>query len=185
MNDSEIVRLFLDRDVSAPAEAQRVYGDYCLYIARNVLQDDRDAEECLNDALLAAWESIPPQRPKNLKTYLGKLVREFAIDRRRHEKAQKRSPGFVASLDELEGVVADCGADKEFGEPELEQLISAFLRSEGETERNVFIRRYWFFDSIDAISRRYGMGESKVKMILKRMRDRLALYLKKEGYYEY
>lgn len=185
MNDSEIVRLFLDRDESAPAEAQKVYGEYCRCIARNVLRDDRDVEECVNDALLAAWESIPPHRPENFKTYLGKLVREFAVDCRRRNSAQKRDPGSVASLDELEGIVADCGADKIFSELELANLISGFLRSASETERNVFIRRYWFYDSIDAISRRYGMGESRVKMILKRVRDRLAVCLKKEGYNGY
>ena len=184
MSDAEIVRLFLGRDESAPAVAEKAYGAYCLYIARNVIGDERDAEECLNDVLLAAWESIPPQRPENLKTYLGKLTRDFAVDRWRRNNAQKRRPVSLASLDELEGLVADCGA-ADVGELELTQLISTFLRSEGETERNVFIRRYWYYDSIDAISKRFGLGKSNVKMMLKRVRERLAVYLRKEGYNEY
>ncbi len=184
MRDREIVSLFLDRDESAPAEAEKEYGSYCLCIARNVLRDERDAEECLNDALLAAWESIPPQQPENLKTYLGKLVREAAVDRWRRNNARKRRHGMLASLDELEWLVSDSGAP-EIGELELAQLISDFLRSEGERERSVFIRRYWYYDSIGAISKRCSMGQSNVKMTLKRMRERLAARLRKEGYNEY
>ena len=185
MKDSEIVKLFLDRDESAPAEAEKQYGGYCLYIARNVLRDVRDAEECLNDALLAAWESIPPQQPDNLKLYLAKLVHEAALDRRRRNNAQKRRPDSLASFDEIEELVADCGAETAIGELELSQLISDFLRSRAETERNVFIRRYWYYDSVGAICRRYGFGRSKVKMMLKRTRDSLAEYLRKEGQYEF
>ena len=185
MTDAEIIKLFLNRDGSALAEAEKQYRDYCLYIARNVLQDERDAEECLNDALYAAWKSIPPQQPENLKTYLGKLVREFAVDRWRSNNAQKRSPGSLSSLDELEELIADCGADTALGEIELGQLIREFLLTEGATERNVFIRRYWYYDPIDAIAERYGIGRSKVKMILKRVRERLSAYLKREGYNEY
>lgn len=185
MTDAEIIKLFLNRDESALAEAEKQYRDYCLYIARNVLQDERDAEECLNDALYAAWKSIPPQRPENLKTYLGKLVREFAVDRWRSNNAQKRNPGSLSSLDELEELIADCGADTAIGEIELGQLIREFLLTEGATERNVFIRRYWYYDPIDAIAERYGIGISKVKMILKRVRERLSAYLKREGYNEY
>lgn len=185
MEDEVIVSLFLNRDENAVAQAQKQYGDYCLYIARNLLRDERDAEECLNDALLAAWESIPPQQPENLKNYLAKLVHRYAVDRLRSINAQKRRPNSASSLDEIQELVADCGAELAISELELSQLISDFLRSASETERNVFIRRYWYYDSIDAICRRYGFGKSKVKMMLKRMRDSLAAYLKKEGHYGY
>ncbi|MDO4842623.1 MAG: sigma-70 family RNA polymerase sigma factor [Phoenicibacter congonensis] len=185
MNDSEIVGLFHDRNGSAPAEAETKYGSYCLYIARNLLGDEGDAEECLNDALLAAWESIPPQRPENLKAYLGKLTREAAIDRLRFNNAQKRRPGSLASLEELANVVPGCDPESSIARLELAEHISEFLRSEGETERNVFIRRYWYYDTIDAICAGYGLGRRRVKTMLKRSRERLAAHLKKEGYNEY
>ena len=106
MRDDEIVKLFWDRDEQAIAESKERYAKYCLYIAENVLHDRQDSEECLNDVLLAAWKSIPPESPANLKTYLGKLTRETAIDRLRKRYARRRIPaGMIASLDELEEVV--------------------------------------------------------------------------------
>lgn len=185
MNDSEIVGLFLERNESAPAEAEAKYGNYCLYIARNLLGDEGDAEECLNDALLAAWNSIPPQRPENFKAYLGKLAREAAIDRLRFNNAQKRRPESLASLEEFAGAIPDRDPESVADKVELAAQISEFLRSEGELERNVFIRRYWYYDTIDAICAGYGVGRRRVKTMLKRSRERLAAYLRKEGYNEY
>ena len=183
MHDKVIVQKFWDRDERAISESKKRYENYCLYIANNILSDRQDAEECLNDALLAAWNSIPPQKPKNLRTYLGKLIREIAIDRWRKNKAQKRiSSEFLVSLDELEGIIGENEVDSSIEEAELSRLISLFLRSVRETERNVFVRRYWYCDSIRSICGRYGFGKSKVLMMLKRMRDKLAEYLKKEGY---
>lgn len=183
MHDEVIVQKFWDRDERAISESKKRYENYCLYIANNILSDRQDAEECLNDALLAAWNSIPPQKPKNLKTYLGKLIREIAIDRWRKNKAQKRiSSEFLVSLDELEGIIGENEVDSSIEEAELSRLISLFLRSVRETERNVFVRRYWYCDSIRSICGRYGFGKSKVLMMLKRMRDKLTEYLKKEGY---
>ena len=183
MHDKVIVQKFWDRDERAISESKKRYENYCLYIANNILSDRQDAEECLNDALLAAWNSIPPQKPKNLRTYLGKLIREIAIDRWRKNKAQKRiSSEFLVSLDELEGIIGENEVDSSIEEAELSRLISLFLRSVRETERNVFVRRYWYCDSIRSICGRYGFGKSKVLMMLKRMRDKLTEYLKKEGY---
>lgn len=183
VHDKVIVQKFWDRDERAISESKKRYENYCLYIANNILSDRQDAEECLNDALLAAWNSIPPQKPKNLRTYLGKLIREIAIDRWRKNKAQKRiSSEFLVSLDELEGIIGENEVDSSIEEAELSRLISLFLRSVRETERNVFVRRYWYCDSIRSICDRYGFGKSKVLMMLKRTRDKLAEYLKKEGY---
>ena len=183
MNDREIVGMFLDRNEDAIAEAKKEYEKYCLYIANNVLRDSGEAEECVLDALYAAWESIPPQRPENLRTYLGKLTREIAVDRRRMNTRKKRiRKDAVKSLDEIGEIAAggDIGADLE--EAELSRAISRFLYSIDEEKRNVFIRRYWHFDSVRSICGRYGFGKSKVLMMLKRTRDDLAAYLKKEGY---
>ncbi len=184
VNDESIVALFWNRDESAVAEAQKQYGAYCRYIAENVLGDERDAEECVNDALLSAWNSIPPKRPENLKAYLGMLVRNASVNRRLRNNAKKRLPKSLDSLDELGEIAAFRDVDGEVGARELARLISDFVRSLGTTERNVFIRRYWYYDSIDEICKRCGFGKSKVKMMLKRTRDSLAEYLKEEADYE-
>ncbi len=184
MNDDLLVQRFLRRDESALSTAREAYGRYCFSIAQNVLRNEEDSEEALNEALLAAWNSIPPQEPKNLKTYLGKLIREIAIDRLRKNHAQKRIPrGELLPLDELETLIGENQLEDTLEEAELSRIISGFLRAQKETERNVFIRRYWYYDSIEEICRRYGFGKSKVLMMLKRTRDRLAETLKKEGYF--
>ena len=183
MNDQAIVKKFWDRDEDAISDSMKQYKDYCLYIANNVLHDRQDAEECLNDALLAAWNSIPPQKPENLRTYLGKLIREIAVNRWKKNRRQKRIPSeIVQSLDEIAEMVSDGDFDAELEQAELSRAISRFLYSVDETKRNVFIRRYWHYDTIDSICKRYGFGKSKVLMMLKRTRDDLARYLKKEGF---
>ena len=183
MKADEIVKLFWDRNEAAISESKKEYEKYCMYIAQNLLHSSHDSEECLSDALLAAWNSIPPQKPENLKTYLGKLTREFAVDRLRKNDAQKRFPDdALAPLDELEELIGDNDVESAIDEHELSRLVSTFLRSVREDERNVFIRRYWYFDSVKNICLRYGFGQSKVLVMLKRTRDKLAEYLKKEGY---
>ena len=183
MNDEALVAKFWARDPDAIAESKALYDTYCMYIAGNILHDREDAEECLNDALLAAWNSIPPQRPRNLKTYLGKLVREIAIDRWRRKHAQKRiSEELLVPLSELEDMVGSREVEESAADGELSLRISDFLRSLKKTERDVFVRRYWFYDPIASICSRYGFSKGKVAMMLKRTRDKLAEYLEKEGY---
>lgn len=183
MNDSDIVNLFWARNEDAISESKKGYETYCLYIAQNLLNDRQDSEETLNDVLLAAWKSIPPQRPNNLKTYLGKLTREIAVDRLRKNGAKKRVPNEeISSLDELEELIGAYDVEQAVTESELSSLLSAFLRSIREDDRTIFIRRYWHYDSVKTICAKYGFGQSKVLVSLKRTRDKLALYLKKEGY---
>ena len=183
MTDAEIVRLYFDRDEEALAQTKRLYGSYCLTVSRNILRDVRDAEECVNDALLASWRSIPPQKPENLKAYLGKLTRELAIDRLRIKDAKKRGESAAtACFEELEEVLEGGDVEEKMLEEELSALISRYLRSKDEKARGFFIRRYWYCDPIEEIARRYDCGKSKVKMTLMRMRAELCEYLKKEGY---
>ena len=183
MDDSMIVAMFRERDEDALEAAKNKYEDYVVYIANNVLHDRQESEECLNDALLAAWNSIPPQNPENLKTYLGKLTREIAITRWRTNTRKKRVRSeIVKSLDEIEEIVSGGDLGSGIEEEELSREISRFLSSIDEEKRNVFIRRYWHYDSIKSICDRYGFGKSRVLMMLKRTRDDLAEYLKKEGY---
>ena len=183
MEDGAIVELFWDRNEEALAHTEGAYGAYCKTIANNLLHDAEDAKECLDDTLLAAWNSIPPKKPGCLRTYLGKLTREIAVDRLRKKLAEKRIPlEATVPFDELEAVVGENGVDEAVGVSELARLVSAFLRAEKEIDRDLFIRRYWYYDSVEDLCRRYGFGRSRVLVKLKRTRDKLALYLKKEGY---
>lgn len=184
MEDREIVEAFLKRDEDAVRHASEKYGRYCLAVAGRVLSREEDAEECVNDALLAAWNSIPPQKPERLSTYLGKLTRRIAVSRLRAETAGKRGgTEAVLSLEELEESIPD-GEDftEALEAEELAGFISAFLRRLPQEERVLFLRRYWYFDSIREIADAAGYRESKVKMKLKRTRDKLALALRQEGY---
>lgn len=183
MTDTEIVGLFLNRDEKAISETEKLYGAYCRYVAMNLLGSREDADECVNDALNAAWNSIPPNEPENLRTYLGKLTREISIDRLRKMNRQKRlAPGMTFPLNELEETVSLTDAGDELDEKELSRAISAFLYSLDVTKRNIFIRRYWYCDPVENICRMYGFGHSRVLMTLKRTRDALAAYLRKEGF---
>ena len=183
MKDDAIVALFFERNEDALTCSKREYEGYCKYIANNLLHSAEDAEECFNDVLLAAWNSIPPQKPECLKSYLGKLTRNIAVDLLRNKDAQKRvPPENVAPFDELEAVIGENDVDETVGEKELSLLISAFLRTQKEEARNIFIRRYWYYDPIDSICERFGCKRSKVLVTLKRTRDKLAVFLKKEGY---
>ena len=125
MNDKVLVQEIWERKEIGLSGAKTQYGAYCLYIARNILHSEEDAEECLNDALLAAWNSIPPQKPENLKTYLGKLIREIAVDRWRRNTAQKRvSPASIVPLDELEEMIG-AGSVEEAAEEAVEGAVQA------------------------------------------------------------
>lgn len=183
MKEDNLIQEFIDRRQTAISGAKAQYGVYCLYIARNILHSEQDAEECLNDALLAAWNSIPPHRPENLKVYLGKLTREIAVDRWRARTAQKRIPAeALVPLEELEQIVGESSVEQALEEAELSRQISAFLRTLPETERRLFVRRYWYYDSIRQICQDYRFSKSKVCVTLMRTRKKLAAYLRKEGY---
>ena len=183
MEDASIVDLFWQRDETALAETKSKYGRYCQVIANNILHNDEDAQECVNDVFLAAWNAIPPHRPEKLSTFLAKLTRRIALNRWRDASAERRGGGNIdASLSELEGCIpSDTDVDEALDTQAFSELIDAFLATLSADERRVFVRRYWFFDSIGSIAKRYGFSESKVKMTLKRTRDKLAVRLKKEG----
>ena len=184
MEDSEIVGLYWQRDERAIAETERKYGSYCLSIARRVLGNEEDARECVNDTYLGAWNAIPPHRPAVLSTFLGKIARRISLKKRREKNADKRGGGVLAeSLDELEDCVpSGQRIDEEIEAKELTGILNAFLGSLPADERRVFLRRYWYFDSVREIAARYGFGESRVKMMLKRARDRLRRRLEEEDY---
>lgn len=185
MNDIEILDLFFSRDERAITETKRKYGSFCKKIALNILNNREDAEECENDTYLAAWNTIPPQKPLHFSAYLGKITRNISLKALRKRTAEKRlgNEGTL-SLEELEDCIPD---NKSLSEAtnteELSNIISDFLRALPKTERQIFICRYWYCDSIASICSEFGFGESKVKMMLLRTRKKLADHLTEKGAY--
>lgn len=182
MQDSEIIALYGQRDESAIAVTAEHYGSYCKTIAYNILQSKEDAEECVNDTWLAAWQSIPPQNPARLSAYLGKLTRNIAINRYHQANAQKRGMGQTAlALGELdECIPANSNVEQAYDEKLLVDALNRFLRGQPMQKRNIFIRRYWYLCSIHEIATYYGMSDSKVASLLFRMRKDLKSQLAKE-----
>lgn len=186
MDDAEIVALYFSRDERALRETAAKYGRYCYTIACNILAVPEDAEESVNDAYLGAWDAIPPHRPAVLSTFLGKLTRRAALKKWRARDAGKRGGGETAlALDELgECVPAGGTVDEALTKRELARAINAFLDTLPPDERRVFVRRYWYLDSIKDIRKRFTFSESKVKSMLYRTREKLREYLRKEGFWE-
>ena len=185
MNDGEIVSLFWERDERAVSESLNRYGRYCKSIAYGILQNPQDAEECVDDACLAAWNSIPPHRPAILSSFLGKLTRRASLKKWRGYSAQKRGGGELpAALDELQDCIPNAlTLEAEVEERELARSINAFLQNLPSAERRVFILRYWYLESIAAIAARLGFSQSKVKSMLHRSRGKLLEHLRKEGFF--
>ncbi len=188
MEDNHIVDLYFQRDERAIAESETKYGGYCTRIALNILDNVQDAEECVNDTYLRAWESIPPTRPTKLGAFLGKITRNLSIDRFKARKAAKRGDSlFFASLDELNECIPagstgfGGGFDEETEARRIGECINRFLRKQSGEMQDVFICRYFYSDSIGEIARRFGLSESKIKSMLYRARQKLRKYLESEG----
>lgn len=183
MDDSQIVDLYWKRQGNAVSLTKEKYGRYLFSIANHILQQYEDSEECVNDTLFGAWNSIPPHRPAVLSTYLGKITRRLALKKHREKTAQKRG-GMEAdlSLEEL----ADCipagqTIDGQMDDRELTQILNQFLSELPVQQRKAFVCRYWYCESVSEISQRFSWSESKTKMLLLRTREKLRQCLKKEG----
>lgn len=185
MDDKDIIALYFDRKENAVRETSQKYGKYCFSIAYNILQNEADANESVNDTYLNAWNSIPPHRPAVLSSFLGKITRNISLKKWRDMRAQKRGSGEVALVyDELsECITSDTDIHAELEAKEIAVFIDDFLKTLPDTERRVFVCRYWYFDSISSICVQFGFSESKVKSMLFRTRNKLLKKLKKEGVY--
>ncbi len=183
MNDNEIIELYYNRSENAISETANKYGRYCKKISFDILRNEEDVEECLNDTYLRTWNSIPPQKPNCLATYIGKIIRNLSIDKFKMYSASKRGNGQVdLALAELEDCISSvAGVEQAVEENILTELINTFLHSKSREKRNIFIRRYWYIHSIKEIATAYNMSESKITSILFRMRNELKNYLEKEG----
>lgn len=182
MNDSEIIALYWQRSETALEATEKKYGKLCRHIAMNILQNSEDAEECVNDTYLGAWNAIPPQKPAVLSAYLCRIARNCALKKYHYNNSKKRNAQVEISLTELENCLAQTTESAYACETEIAaKAISKFLRTLNYENRNVFMRRYWFFDSVSDIADRFSISESKVKSILFRTRGKLKKFLMKEG----
>lgn len=180
-DDEKILELYMARDEDAIAHTASCYGPYLMSLARSVTGSEQDAEECVNDTYLRAWNSIPPARPMPLRPYLARITRNIALDRVAREGAQKRGGGEMPlMLSELTEVLADSLAEG-VGEGEIGAVIDAFLREQPKQTRTVFVRRYFYGCSIAEIAREHGVSGSKIKSMLHRTRQKLRVRLQKEG----
>lgn len=184
MNDNEIIQLYWDRNEQAIKVTSQTYGNYCATIARNILNNKEDVDECINDTYINAWNSMPTHWPEHLATFLGKITRNLSFNKYRDDHTEKRGGGEIALvLDEL----TDCVSDTDYVEQiidrqELLKVINSFVRKLSIDKRNMFVRRYWYADSVSDIAKDYGMLQGTVSKTLERTRKQLKAYLTERGF---
>lgn len=181
MDDNQIIELYFARNEQAIRETEAKYGKLCFSVANRILENNEDSEECVNDTYLNAWNKIPPTRPNHFSAFLCKITRLISLKKLEFSSALKRTSAVIVSFEELEGVLQDQKIAQATDAEDLGGLISAFLRREKEDARNIFLRKYFFCDSVSEIAERYRLNENTVKSMLFRTRNRLREYLRKEG----
>jgi RNA polymerase sigma factor (sigma-70 family) len=183
MDDHEIIMLYLERSEMAIYETANKYSKYCKYISFNILHNNEDVEECINETYLRLWNTIPPNYPNNLLTFLGKIVRNLSLNKFKQYVAKKRGEGSIelllSELDEC--IPSKNNVEKAMEEIHLVKVLNNFLFKLPKIKRVIFVRRYWYISSINEISKQYNMSESKVKSMLFRIRNQLKNYLEEEG----
>lgn len=181
MDDHRIVELFWQRSEDAIGAVEEKYSGLCRMIAGNLLRNEEDVRECVNDTWHSLWNAIPPERPDKLTPFVARITRNLAMKRLTYQNATKRQ-AVLLSFDELDACIPDARTVEAALEgKELSRLIDAFLDTLDEESRNLFLRRYWFFDSVRQLARSFGMTESKVKVKLFRTREALKKYLETEA----
>ena len=181
MEDKDIIELYWSRSQLAIAETAAKYGKQLHTLTERILYNHEDSEECINDTYHTTWNTLPPKRPDYLFAYLAKLTRNFCFGKLDYQKAKKRDAELVELSTELENCIASPNnCEQNLENRELGRLISQFLREQPQQMRQVFIRRYWYMDSINDICVSFDLSQSKVKSILFRMRGKLREYLEKE-----
>ena len=182
LEDSKIIELFFSRMEQAIAELSEKYGTVCTRIARNILKNNLDAEECVNDTYLAAWNTIPPQKPEPLRTYIFRIVRNIAIAKYHANTSEKRNSYYDVALEELEDCLASfVTVEQEISANELSREIDSFLDALDRDSRVMFVRRYWYADSISDLAKIFQTSNNNVSVRLSRTRKKLKTYLKKDG----
>ena len=182
IEDEKIVELFFKRSELAIRELNNKYGKACHRLSYNIVNDRQDAEECVNDAYLGAWNAIPPEKPDPLLTYLCKIVRNISIMRYRANTALKRNSNYDSTMEELENCLSSSvSVEDSLEEKELIAIIEDFLRDLSQENRVIFLWRYWFSDSYAEIAARTGLTEKNVSVRLSRIRKQLQTHLAERG----
>lgn len=178
MTDRDIIRLFFDRDEQAISETAAQYGKYCMTIARDILDSEQDAEECVSDVYLRVWNSIPPDTPDSLKAYIATVTRRLAINRYHKIRAAKRNRELEVAFEELEA----CIPAPEEAADDLPELLNEFLAGLKETDRRLFVRRYWYAMMPAELAKAEGMTVNAVTVKLYKTRNKLRKFLVERGY---
>ncbi len=181
MEDKDIIRLYFDRAEEAIGKTQEKYGAYCFRIAKNILGNDEDAKECVNDAYFAVWNRIPPETPNAFSAFVGRIARNIALNRFDYNTAACRNGSADLALDELCEVLSDGLYEQSFDDGSLMCAINRFLEGERQRTRVIFVKRYFYCDSVSEIAASVHMQEGAVRSLLFRTRKRLAAYLRKQG----
>ena len=181
MEDSKILELYFARNEDAIRHTDDTYGRRLYHLADSIVKNGQDAEESVSDTYMRAWNTIPPQRPQHFFAYLAKICRNFALKKLDWKHAAKRNGEVVSLTEEMEMCIPDQSRDRELEAMELGMLLDQFLRTLTPENQMVFLRRYWYVDTIAEIAARYGISESAVQMRLNRTRAKLCTYLEKEG----
>lgn len=182
MEDKEIVELYWERDQSAIAQTKEKYEHFCYSIAYRILRNQMDSEECVSDTYLRAWNKMPPERPQMLSAFLGRITRNLSLDRYRMIHAKKRGEGEVELVfDEVRDMLQNDFSDHHVEQLSVTDILNEFLAKQKKENRILFVRRYWYMDSIADLAQKFGYSESKVKSMLLRMRQSLRLSLEQEG----
>ena len=181
MEDSKIIELYWKRNEDAIRQTEKKYGRYCHSIAYNILFSNQDAEECVNDTYVRAWESIPPTRPNRFSAFIGRIIRNIALDRYDVAKAKKRDGGILEPLDELSECIPDPQSENVSTDTQLADAINGFLAGLSKRKRIIFMQRYWYCCPIKDIALRLRMSEINVKVTLMRTRNEFREYLTGKG----
>ena len=184
MDDSKIIELFFERSEQAIIELSDKYGTLFKKVADNILNNSFDAEECVNGAYLGAWNTIPPQKPDVLPGYVCRIVRNLAIKKYHSNKAEKRNSIYDVALDEIEDCFpSSASVEDEIDSREISNAINKFLKTLDKQERIMFVRRYWFSDSIEDIAKLFKTNKHYISVRLSRIREKLKKHMIKEGVY--
>lgn len=181
MEDEAIISLYFERSESAITQTDKKYGELCYSVANRILSSRPDSEECVQDAYLGIWNAIPPAHPSNFKAFVLRITRNISLSRLRKNLAKKRGADLEISLTELEAVLPDSKIRPDAEDSAIGEAINEFLGRLDTDSRVVFMRKYWFFDSVEEISKRLGFSESKVKSSLFRTREKLRRFLEERG----
>ena len=182
VEDSAIVGLYWARNQQAILESDQKYGELCRGLSTNILENFEDAEECVNDTWIRAWNTMPPQRPGSLRAYFCRIVRNLSIDRWRADRAKKRGEGLELLLGELEDCIPSPGdVEEETENRELLDLLEKWLQELSPEDRDAFLRRYWYGSRVDQLACRHKCTPGQMSQRLFRLRKRLRQLLEREG----